>query len=151
MQKQLTALVERGHITIYALTNIECANNCIFYKNKKEYMKCIYDILNSIKKIKYENHESDNIINNNSILNLNNNKFINNDIYDEKLVPEPNYEYEITIRPSLIMTRNFSSYDVESSEHYNSISFQRQDNNQRVICEECEQKLKHTENFLYTY
>ena len=55
LQKQLTALVERGHITIYALTNIECANNCIFYKNKKEYMKCIYDILNSIKKIKYEN------------------------------------------------------------------------------------------------
>ena len=55
LQKQLTAFVERGHITIYALTNIECANNCIFYKNKKEYMKCIYDILNSIKKIKYEN------------------------------------------------------------------------------------------------
>ena len=55
LQKQLTALVERGHITIYALTNIECANNCIFYKNKKEYMKCIYDILNSIKNIKYEN------------------------------------------------------------------------------------------------
>lgn len=55
LQKQLTALVEKGHITIFALTNIECANNCIFYKNKKEYMKCIYDILNSIKKIKYEN------------------------------------------------------------------------------------------------
>ena len=55
LQKHLSALVEEGHITIYALTNIECANNCIFYKNKKEYMKCIYDILYSIKKIKYEN------------------------------------------------------------------------------------------------
>ena len=59
---------------------------------------------------------------------------------------------DIGIRPSLIMTRTFSSYDVESSEHYNSLSFQKSDNNnQKVICEECEQKLKHTENFLYTY
>ena len=55
LQKQLTAIVEKGNLTVYALTEVECANNCVFYKNKKEYMKCINDVLNSIKKIKYEN------------------------------------------------------------------------------------------------
>ena len=55
LQKQLTAIVEKGNLTVYALTEVECANNCVFYKNKKEYMKCINDVLNSIKRIKYEN------------------------------------------------------------------------------------------------
>ena len=55
LQKQLTAIVEKGNLTVYALTEVECANNCIFYKNKKKYMKCINEILNSIKRIKYEN------------------------------------------------------------------------------------------------
>ena len=55
LQKQLTAIVEKGNLTVYALTEVECANNCVFYKNKKEYMKNINDVLNSIKKIKYEN------------------------------------------------------------------------------------------------
>ena len=55
LQKQLTAIVEKGNLTVYALTEVECANNCVFYKNKKEYMKCINDVLNSIKNIKYEN------------------------------------------------------------------------------------------------
>ena len=55
LQKQLTAIVEKGNLTVYALTDVECANNCIFYKNKKEYMKNINDVLNSIKNIKYEN------------------------------------------------------------------------------------------------
>ena len=55
LQKQLTAIVEKGNLTVYALTEVECANNCVFYKNKKEYMKNINDVLNSIKNIKYEN------------------------------------------------------------------------------------------------
>ena len=55
LQKQLTALVEKGNLTVYGLTDVECANNCAFYKNKKEYMKNINDILRSIKNIKYEN------------------------------------------------------------------------------------------------
>ena len=55
LQKQLTALVEKGNLTVYALTDVECANNCVFYKNKKAYLKCINDVLNSIKDIAYEN------------------------------------------------------------------------------------------------
>ena len=55
LQKQLTALVEKGNLTVYALTEVECANNCVFYKNKKAYLKGINDVLNSIKDIAYEN------------------------------------------------------------------------------------------------
>ena len=55
LQKQLTALVEKGNLTVYALTDVECANNCIFYKKPKEYLKSINDVLNSIKDISYEN------------------------------------------------------------------------------------------------
>ncbi len=55
LQKQLTALVEKGNLTVYALTEVECANNCVFYKNKKAYLKSINDVLNSIKDIAYEN------------------------------------------------------------------------------------------------
>ena len=58
LQKQLTALVEKGNLTIYALTDVDCANNCIFYKNKKEYLKNINDVLNSIKEIAYENFQT---------------------------------------------------------------------------------------------
>ena len=55
LQKQLTALVEKGNLTVYALTEVECANNCFFYKNKKAYLKNINDVLKSIKDIAYEN------------------------------------------------------------------------------------------------
>ena len=55
LQKQLTALVEKGNLTVYALTEVECANNCVFYNNKKAYLKCINDVLKSIKNISYEN------------------------------------------------------------------------------------------------
>ena len=55
LQKQLTALVEKGNLTVYALTEVECANNCVFYKNKKAYLKNINDVLKSIKDIAYEN------------------------------------------------------------------------------------------------
>jgi len=55
LQKQLTALVEKGNFTVYALTDVECANNCIFYKNKKAYLKNINDVLKSVKDIAYEN------------------------------------------------------------------------------------------------
>ena len=55
LQNQLTALVEKGNLTVYALTEVECSNNCPFYKNKKAYLKNINDILNSIKDIAYEN------------------------------------------------------------------------------------------------
>ena len=55
LKKQLTALVEKGNLTVYALTEVECANNCVFYKNKKAYLKGINDVLDSIKNIAYEN------------------------------------------------------------------------------------------------
>ena len=55
LQNQLTALVEKGNLTVYALTEVECANNCVFYKNKKAYLKAINDVLKSIKDIAYEN------------------------------------------------------------------------------------------------
>ena len=55
LQKQLTALVEKGNLTVYALTEVDCANNCVFYKNKKAYLKSINDVLDSIKDIAYEN------------------------------------------------------------------------------------------------
>ena len=55
LQRQLTALVEQGNLTVYALTDVECANNCEFYKNKKAYLKNINDVLKSIKDIAYEN------------------------------------------------------------------------------------------------
>ena len=55
LQKQLTALVEKGNLTVFALTEVECANNCVFYKNKKAYLKNINDVLKSIKEISYEN------------------------------------------------------------------------------------------------
>ena len=55
LQKQLTSIFEKGNQTIYALTDVNCANNCAFYKNKKEYLKSINDVLNSIKDIAYEN------------------------------------------------------------------------------------------------
>ena len=55
LQKQLTALVEKGNLTVYALTDVDCANNCVFYKNKQAYLKSINEVLNSIKDIAYEN------------------------------------------------------------------------------------------------
>ena len=55
LQKQLTALVEKGNLTVFALTEVDCANNCVFYKNKKAYLKNINDVLKSIKEISYEN------------------------------------------------------------------------------------------------
>ena len=55
LHKQLTALVEKGNLTVYGLTEVECANNCIFYKNKAAYLKNINDILNSIKDLSYDN------------------------------------------------------------------------------------------------
>ena len=55
LQKKLSALVENGNLTVYALTDVECANNCVFYKNKKAYLKSINDVLKSIKDIAYEN------------------------------------------------------------------------------------------------
>ena len=55
LQKQLTALVEKGNFAVYALTEVECANNCAFYKNKKGYLRNINDVLKSIKDISYEN------------------------------------------------------------------------------------------------
>ena len=52
---------------------------------------------------------------------------------------------DIGIRPSLVhaKTQNYT----------NSISLtsNNKDKKKKLICEECEQKLKHTENFLYTY
>ena len=60
LQKQLTALVEKGNLTVFALTEVDCANNCVFYKNKKAYLKNINDVLKSIKEISYENFHNKN-------------------------------------------------------------------------------------------
>ena len=54
LQKKLESLVKHNNIDVGSFTGFECANNCIYYKNKKEYDKCIKDLLFSIKNVKYE-------------------------------------------------------------------------------------------------
>ena len=48
-----------------------------------------------------------------------------------------------------LVSSNFMDYDF--SESLNDNPQQKTDNNKNIICEECQQKLTHTENFLYTY
>ena len=54
LQKQLKAIVERGNISVLTLSNIDCANNCIFYNNPEKYKKYISDVLHSIKSLGYD-------------------------------------------------------------------------------------------------
>ena len=53
--KTINRFSRKGNLTVYALTDVDCANNCVFYKNKKSYLKNINDVLNSIKDLAYEN------------------------------------------------------------------------------------------------
>ena len=56
------------------------------------------------------------------------------------------------IRPTLIMANTFtgSSFDINS---YEILTNENENNNNadKLICEECKQKLEHTENYLYNY
>ena len=47
--KLLDTLIEKGKFVINDLSEVECENNCIFYKNQKEYLKKINEVLNSVK------------------------------------------------------------------------------------------------------
>lgn len=49
LHKQLDDLIEKGKLFINDLSEVECKNNCIFYKNQKEYLKKINDVLDSVK------------------------------------------------------------------------------------------------------
>ena len=49
LQKQLDEFIEKGKFVINDLSEVECENKCIFYKNQKEYMKKINEVLNSVK------------------------------------------------------------------------------------------------------
>ena len=51
-------------------------------------------------------------------------------------------------RPSLIEAKISNNFEMLTTPNNNT--FQKNDNNNQLICEECEQKLQHTENFLYT-
>ena len=55
---------------------------------------------------------------------------------------------DIGIRPSLIEAKISNNFEMLTTPNNNT--FQKNDNNNQLICEECEQKLQHTENFLYT-
>ena len=48
LQKQLDEFIEKGKFVINDLSEVECENNCIFYKNQKEYIKKINEVLNSV-------------------------------------------------------------------------------------------------------
>lgn len=54
LQKKLDTLLEKGNVSVLSIVNTECANNCIYYKNNKEYKKALNDIISSIKNIKFE-------------------------------------------------------------------------------------------------
>lgn len=54
LQKKLDTLMENKNISIYSIINIECANNCIYYKNATEYHKALSDIIQSVKNLKFE-------------------------------------------------------------------------------------------------
>jgi hypothetical protein len=49
LHKQLDEFIEKGKFIINDLSEVECENNCIFYKNQKEYLKKINEVLNSVK------------------------------------------------------------------------------------------------------
>ena len=53
LQKKLDALIELGNISVLTYGDLECANNCIYYKHPEEFNKGINDVLKSIKQISY--------------------------------------------------------------------------------------------------
>ena len=58
LQKKLDTLLTNKNVSVYSIINIECANNCIYYKNSEDYQKSLTDIIHSIKNIKFENFNS---------------------------------------------------------------------------------------------
>lgn len=58
LQRKLNAILESGNISIYALTECDCANNCIYYNKPGEYKKCVYDLLKCVQNISYENFKN---------------------------------------------------------------------------------------------
>lgn len=54
LQKKLDTILEKGNISVLSIINTECANNCIYYNNGKDYQKALSDIISSIKNLKVE-------------------------------------------------------------------------------------------------
>jgi len=54
LQRKLDTLLEDKNVSVYSVINIECANNCIYYKKNQEYHKALSDIINSVKNLKYD-------------------------------------------------------------------------------------------------
>jgi hypothetical protein len=54
LQKKLDNILECKNISVQSIVNIECANNCIYYKNSSDYNKSLSDIIKSVKNLKFE-------------------------------------------------------------------------------------------------
>ena len=54
LQKKLDNILECKNISVQSIVNIECANNCIYYKNSNDYNKSLSDIIKSVKNLKFE-------------------------------------------------------------------------------------------------
>lgn len=54
LQKNLDTLLEKGNVSVLSIVNTECANNCIYYNNNKEYKKALSDIIGSVKNLKFD-------------------------------------------------------------------------------------------------
>jgi len=52
LYKKLDTLIENGNLNI---TEIDCENNCIFYKNQKEYLQKLNEVLESVKELASNN------------------------------------------------------------------------------------------------
>lgn len=48
LSKKIDILIENGNMSIN-INEIDCKNNCIFYKNQKEYLQIINEVLKSVK------------------------------------------------------------------------------------------------------
>jgi hypothetical protein len=54
LQKKLDNILESKNVSVQSIVNIECANNCIYYKNTNDYNKSLSDIIKSVKNLKFE-------------------------------------------------------------------------------------------------
>lgn len=54
LQKNLDTLIEKGNVSVLSIVNTDCANNCIYYNNSKEYKKALNDIIASVKNLKFD-------------------------------------------------------------------------------------------------
>lgn len=54
LQISLDTLISEKNISVYSVFNINCANNCIYYKKRHEYEKSIKDILFSVRDLTFE-------------------------------------------------------------------------------------------------